>query len=121
MISGGHPLPVVIRSTGDVERIGSFGTLLGSFATIKNAPACTTLAGGDSLFFFTDGITDVPPPHALSDEEVSRLFASAAHADNAEQTAEAVRAGLAEQLPVGQRHDDIALLVLKFLAGTSTA
>ena len=113
-VSGGHPLPVVVRKDGRSEAIGQYGTLLGSFETIRNHPMQTTVAAGDTLMLFTDGITDVAPPHGLSDEAVGQLFAAAAaRTGDAEGIADAIQMGLSEHLPMEQRHDDVALVVLR--------
>ncbi len=113
-VSGGHPLPVLVRSDGRPDKIGRHGTLLGSFESIRHEPAQVSVEPGDTLIFFTDGVTDVPPPHGLTDAEVGKLFADAAQANDAEQVADAIQQRLSERLPMEDRHDDVALVVLRF-------
>jgi serine phosphatase RsbU (regulator of sigma subunit) len=112
-VSGGHPLPVLVRYDGTCESVGRYGTLLGIFDTIRNFPTQTSMSRGDTLVLFTDGVTDVPPPHGLSDEAVGQLFGAAARTGDAERTADAIQLGLSEHLPMEQRKDDVALVVLK--------
>lgn len=111
--SGGHPLPVLVRANGDVEPIGKPGTILGILDEIRCHTAETTLAAGDTLVLYTDGMTDVRPPHGLTADEVHRIAQVAAQASTAEGVAERVRQQIADRLPMAQRTDDIALVVLR--------
>lgn len=54
----GHPQPLMLRRDGSVERIGHHGHLLGSFPEWHGRPSSTSLAPGDLLFLFTDGVTE---------------------------------------------------------------
>src|SRR5690606_15920661 len=71
--SGGHPLPVLVRSDGKTEAFGEPGTILGILDQIRSSTSETTLDVGDTLVFYTDGMTDVRPPHGLSGEEVEDI------------------------------------------------
>lgn len=53
---GGHPSPVLLRANGDVETIDADGSLLGIFPGESFDQASVTLATGDRLFVFTDGM-----------------------------------------------------------------
>jgi serine phosphatase RsbU (regulator of sigma subunit)/PAS domain-containing protein len=55
--SAGHPAPVVIRSDGQVQTVGGGGLPLGLFADAEPGLQDATLAAGDVLFLYTDGIT----------------------------------------------------------------
>ena len=63
---------------------------------------------------YTDGVTDVPPPHDLSVADVQRMVARAATATT---TAEAMAVHLGSQIEerrsFTERADDIALLVVR--------
>jgi phosphoserine phosphatase RsbU/P len=52
--NAGHPLPVILRAGGGVERVGTSGLLLG---VVPEEYETTTveLRPGDRVFFFTDG------------------------------------------------------------------
>jgi PAS domain S-box-containing protein len=59
---GGHPLPLVLRRDGHVEAIGRHGLLLGVFPEADLEEESTSLAPGDALVLFTDGVTDAGAP-----------------------------------------------------------
>lgn len=54
----GHAQPLIVRSGGTVHRVGRPGTLVGVMEEIEVGEDRTTLAAGDSVVFFTDGVTE---------------------------------------------------------------
>ena len=119
MASGGHPLPIVRRAAGGTETIGEPGTLLGAFADSRSVTVSVHLAPGDTMLLYTDGITDVAPPHDLGTDELRELFdASSASAASAAEVADRLGSELSALLPLAERNDDIALLVVR-IAGTA--
>jgi serine phosphatase RsbU (regulator of sigma subunit) len=114
MASGGHPLPIVRRGDGGTETIGEPGTLLGAFADSRSVTTTVELAPGDTLLLYTDGVTDVAPPHDLGTDALSDLFeASCASAAAVGEVADRLGGELSAILPLADRNDDIALLVVK--------
>ena len=110
---GGHPLPIVIRADGSVDRVGAHGTLLGEYPDVTIRARTVALRPGDTVAFFTDGVTDVPPPQTLSDAEFTDLLVAAADGGaDAETVADRVAAALAEHGPLDGRVDDIAIVIL---------
>ena len=74
----------------------------------------TTLAPGDAIVFYTDGVTDVRPPHDLSPGDFSTLVGQVARDTvSAEDLADRLSKQLAALLPIEDRTDDIALLILR--------
>lgn len=59
LVNCGHPLPLVVRAGGAVESVGSHGTLLGVVPDPDLHLDTVTLAPGDLLLLFTDGVTEV--------------------------------------------------------------
>src|SRR5205823_4112691 len=59
---GGHPLPMVLRASGEVEPVGRAGTLLGCFPEVDVEDVTTELASGDSLVLYTDGVDEARAP-----------------------------------------------------------
>ena len=64
--SAGHPLPVLVTAAGEVRTIGTPGRLAGLFDSIDVTVTSLAINSGDSIVFYTDGATDVAPPHGLT-------------------------------------------------------
>ena len=111
--AAGHPLPIVVRANGRATTLGRPGTLLGVFDAIDVDTAETELEPGDVVILYTDGITDLPEPHGMSDDQTLAFMREAARGASAEEIADDVRLRLASRLPIEQRADDIALVVLR--------
>jgi serine phosphatase RsbU (regulator of sigma subunit) len=56
--NAGHNRPLCLRSNGQVNVLPSNGIVLGLFDDISLGQSQVTLAPGDSLMFYTDGITE---------------------------------------------------------------
>jgi serine phosphatase RsbU (regulator of sigma subunit) len=112
--AAGHPLPIVARADGSVASVGTFGSVIGVFDDVDTTTTTITLQPGDVVVLYTDGVTDVSPPYALDDEEFGKLIrGAAAETSTAEQLADRLHAELSSILPIENRHDDIALLILR--------
>ena len=114
-ISGaaGHPRPVVAHSSGCAADIGQPGSLLGVFEQLKVHVSDVPLEVGDVVVLYTDGITDLPPPHGQTEADVVELVAQVATTGTAEEIAEAIHRSVSDRLPLAQRADDVALVVLR--------
>ena len=55
---GGHPMPLVLRVDGTVETLGRPGTMLGILDEVEVHDVRTSLAVGDALVLYTDGVTE---------------------------------------------------------------
>lgn len=72
------------------------------------------MARGDAVVLYTDGVTDLPPPHALDETEWLAMVEDAVHRGNdAGDITDRLSAALDRRTPFGSRHDDVALLVLR--------
>jgi PAS domain S-box-containing protein len=112
--SGGHPLPVIVRATGEVMTLGEPGTLLGAFDDIATSTEQTIVGPDDTVVFYTDGISDLPPPGGLDVEEVMALIAEAAAVSpRAADIADAIHCSLIDRVGDARRQDDVALVVLR--------
>jgi PAS domain S-box-containing protein len=111
--SAGHPLPVLVRPGQAPRTVGPPGLLLGITGTARWAESEIELAPGDTLLFYTDGVTDTPSGSERFGEE--RLLAALpdAPADPREMIA-AVLSALRE-FQVGDVVDDRAMLALQLV------
>jgi serine phosphatase RsbU (regulator of sigma subunit) len=108
---GGHPLPIILRSDGRVETIGQPGTLLGVLPSPTLADVDATLAIGDALILYTDGVLDVADRAKRGDPDWLKDQIAVATGKSAEEIAERLAQAAIERHG-GELRDDIAILVL---------
>jgi serine phosphatase RsbU (regulator of sigma subunit) len=113
---GGHPLPLILRNSGKVDSVGQPGTLLGALPSPVLADADATLAVGDSLILYTDGMLDVRDRSMRDDPEWLAKEVGRAAGESADEIAERL-AQAAIKRHGGEPRDDIAVLVLHRHAG----
>jgi PAS domain S-box-containing protein len=110
--TGGHPLPLILRSAGEVDPVGSFGTLLGVVADPEISTARADLGPGDALVLFTDGVVEASPLEAVhGTERLAGWLADVAGRD-AGRIAEAVEERVLD-VQRGALRDDVAVVVLR--------
>jgi PAS domain S-box-containing protein len=110
--SGGHPLPIVVRATGEVVVPGEPGTLLGVVPDPNLADEAIELAPGDTAILYTDGVTDAAAPQLVRDPvELARALASGA--DRAADDVAQELLDVAVDVGGGEPRDDIAIVVLR--------
>ncbi|MCU1391684.1 MAG: protein serine/threonine phosphatase [Ilumatobacteraceae bacterium] len=108
---GGHPQPVLRRANGEVELVGFAGTLLG-MVTPKLTDVTFSVGGGDTLVFYTDGLTDAPGDQSVDIEQVELLLRATGDAP-IEQIADDIRVLKRAHRPSGSA-DDTALIIVRF-------
>src|SRR5262249_20854689 len=105
-------LPLLLHGDGSVETIGCPGVLLGSFPHPRLTDQVAGLGPGDSVVFYTDGVTEARMAGDLFGEErLTTLVASCAGLGPRSVAERIERAVVAFQ--GGRPHDDIAILVLR--------
>jgi len=116
-VSGGHPLPLVVHPDGAWSTLGRPGLLIGAFEEVTHHVATTVLWPGDTVLFYTDGATDLPPPAGLDPDEFAQMAAAAVSGTaGPEEAAEALAAALERRRAFVEREDDVALLVVRVTA-----
>ncbi|QGG96816.1 SpoIIE family protein phosphatase [Actinomarinicola tropica] len=111
---GGHPLPILVRPDGSAEQVGSPGLLIGAFEEARTSRFDVDLPSGSFLVLYTDGVTDVPPPHELSPERWAEIVGTSARsARSADHLADLLVDALDALRPARALRDDVALLVLR--------
>jgi serine phosphatase RsbU (regulator of sigma subunit) len=79
-VNAGHNAPMLLRATGDLERLPAGGPPLGALPGASYPEATTTLSPGDVLIIFTDGVTEAANP---ADEEFGEARLERVLRDNA--------------------------------------
>ena len=113
-INAGHNNPILRRANGSIERLDVGGLPLGILPEAKYESASVTLAPGDWLIIFTDGLVEAENAHQEEYGETRLLAAIAAGA--ATTPGEMLNRLMAEvDLFVGStpQHDDVTCLLVK--------
>ncbi|GGP96103.1 PP2C family protein-serine/threonine phosphatase [Streptomyces roseolilacinus] len=114
LTSAGHPPPLIVRHTGEVEQADTSGTLIGALPHVRATTAHVELAPGETCLLYTDGITE-GRGGPLGDVMLGERRLSATLAECAGMPAEAVVERvqmLATEWVGGNPHDDMALLAI---------
>jgi serine phosphatase RsbU (regulator of sigma subunit) len=106
---GGHPLPQKIRASGEATSVGRHGTLLGVAEKIALHDDAVTLARGESLVLFTDGL--VGKRDASEGSVALRTALQQGAPSSATELRDRIERYVREELG-GDQEDDVALLVL---------
>jgi serine phosphatase RsbU (regulator of sigma subunit) len=109
--AAGHPRPIVVRRDGTAALLGEPGTLLGVFPDITVQPATTELAPGDVVVLYTDGLTDLSPPHNRTEGDIVDLVRNLPRT-RADVIADAIKAFVSGEV-ADEQMDDVALVVLR--------
>ncbi|THC47017.1 SpoIIE family protein phosphatase [Streptomyces sp. A1499] len=114
LASGGHPSALVLRADGTADFLPTPGGLLvGILPAAPFAAATTTLAPGDTLLLYTDGLTEARTGQdrtSMYGEDALRAFV-AGHAGQPPHAVVQALAGLLDEFGDGL-DDDTALLAL---------
>ncbi len=112
-VNCGHPPPLLIRRSGDVERLGVTSTIFGMFAAWDGEERSVDVRPGDCLLVFSDGVTEAGSVRG-DDFGEERLLASyrSLAPPNMEAFVEAALDAVRRHEPVPA--DDCTLVGLKF-------
>jgi serine phosphatase RsbU (regulator of sigma subunit) len=109
----GHPPPLLLRADGGVARVGSPGMPVGVFETLEVSEEVVYLDPGDTLVFYTDGVTEARNSGDWYGEERLASLIATQHG-GAASIADAVAADVLA-FSGGILRDDMALLVVRLL------
>jgi serine phosphatase RsbU (regulator of sigma subunit) len=110
--SGGHPLPLLLRADGTVQPVGEPGSLLGVLPDPSFEDRSLSLAPGDVLVFYTDGVIEGRGANGPLDEQGLVHLLAACAGEGADAIAARVE-DAAVSAQDGSPRDDIAVLVLR--------
>ena len=110
---GGHPPPFLLRTDGSIYKVGEPGRAIGVFNDVNLTEQEASLAPGDALILYTDGVVEARSPDGLffGEERLMALLRSSVALDASTMAGRIEDAVLnfQEQAP----RDDIAVLVLR--------
>lgn len=109
----GHPSPLILRNSGEIERLPETGTTLGVFDSPEFSYCEITLERGEFAVFYTDGVIEARSDDGgfFGEERLSEVVAGCAGASAKEVAARIEEAALRFQNGVAR--DDMAVLVLR--------
>jgi phosphoserine phosphatase RsbU/P len=113
-INAGHNNPILRRANGQVERLDVGGLPFGIMPDVKYDSATVTLAPGDWLIIFTDGLVEAE--NVRHDEYGEARLLAAIETGKSVEPADMLKRLMAEvDLFVGNtpQHDDVTCLLLK--------
>jgi sigma-B regulation protein RsbU (phosphoserine phosphatase) len=108
----GHDRVVLVRADGGTAFVGEGGTALGLLETITSPDAAVRLRPGDSLIFYTDGVTERRRGRELFGTSRLREAAAPLAGYPADVMAARLRS-ITINFSVEEPRDDIAILVLR--------
>ena len=76
-VNCGHPAPVLVRAAGGVERLPATAPVFGLLPRWQAAASSLTLASGDTLWLFSDGISEamLPGGEEFGEERLAEMLA----------------------------------------------
>lgn len=121
-INGGHNPPVVVRTDGSKTLLKPTGPAVGVIPGAKFRYAHTRLAPGDTLYAYTDGVTDARSPDGefFGDARLHGLLTAAS--ESAPELVARVDEALGEHMADAIQFDDITMMAVRRLVdGGSTS
>lgn len=114
--SGGHLSPLLVQpGKAPHPVLPSEGTLVGILPGLVYPSTELTLAPGDLLVVFTDGVTEAMNQHgALFGEARLRVLLAGARESTPSEAVEAILAGVREFAGPAEQADDIAILAVRY-------
>ena len=119
VVSAGHPLPIHVRPDGTVERVGRHDLVLGAADAGTWLESHVTVRPGDTLFVYTDGVTELPGERDLFGED--RLLDAVAAAGSSAVDLIADLERTLDDFHVGDHSDDRAMLAIEWVGAATTA
>jgi sigma-B regulation protein RsbU (phosphoserine phosphatase) len=113
-VNAGQNPPLLKRADGSIERLGGTGIALGMFEGSTYDAVDTTVAPGDLLVLYSDGITEAEDPSGQPLEEAGLERVLAAHSgESPAALAPAILAAVESHARASRFGDDLTVLILK--------
>jgi serine phosphatase RsbU (regulator of sigma subunit) len=113
-VNAGHPSPILIRSTGDIERLNSVAIPIGMFSSTRYTATKLQIRHGDRLVIFTDGVTDAQNAagEEFGDERLVDCCRSIAGGIDASGLADRVMQAITDWSVGTEQFDDTTVVVI---------
>jgi serine phosphatase RsbU (regulator of sigma subunit) len=113
-VNAGQPSPILIRSTGAMDRLPSGGFPVGMFADAQYTSDAVNMRPGDRLVIFSDGLTDAlnAAGEEFGDERLIECCESIAEGTDANGVADRVLRDMAEWSAGTEQFDDTTIVVV---------
>ncbi len=113
-VNAGHNWPVLRHASGAVERLEAGGLPLGIQAAQVYQCACASMASGDLLLIFTDGLVEAEN-HAAQEYGEQRMLpvVQSLHGVTAAEAIRRIMTSVDAFVGVTRQHDDITCLMLR--------
>jgi hypothetical protein len=113
-VNAGHNWPVLRHATGAIERLEAGGLPLGINSAISYQFGSATLAAGDLLLIFTDGLVEAEGVGEREyGEERMLQVVQTLHSGSAKEALERIMSSVDAFVGLTRQHDDITCLVLR--------
>ena len=113
-VNAGHNWPVLQRASGAIERLEAGGLPLGINAAAPYRSGSVTLASGDLLLIFTDGLVEAEDDGEREyGEERMLSVLRTLHSGTAKEALERIMSSVDAFVGLTRQHDDITCLVLR--------
>ena len=115
--NAGHNPPLLLRQDGSVSELPVMeNTIVGVIDNIEYQKDTLQLEQGDTLFMFTDGVTEATDAayNEFGVERLGDILSQHSHS-NCQQIVEAVKKGVKDFVGETEQSDDITMLVVKRL------
>jgi serine phosphatase RsbU (regulator of sigma subunit) len=111
--NGGHEPPAILRAGGHIERLQPTAPAVGLVAGSRFDIRVVNLEPGDTLFAFTDGVTEARAPDGALYEEQRLLEVITSEDESVEATLDRIETDVDRHAAGEPRADDMTLLVLR--------
>lgn len=116
--NAGHNPPIVVRASGEIEKLDQAGTVLGMLPDLGYEALTRPLGPGDLIAIFSDGVTEAESPEGeeFGEDRLAEMLAQ--HRESsAEEAVEKVLDSVTEFTRSAPAADDVTLVVARIVGG----
>lgn len=124
LTQAGHPHPMLLRASGEIEQIGGGGLPIGLIEGARFDQVEFQMEPGDRVLLYSDGFTEAPVSSDgfLDDDGLIALLRSLCHIADGREFLDALFRELQEKMPVGETlADDVSATLFTFAGQANPA